>query len=301
MGITNFDLVQANGFIGASVYEMVPPTNVIYLGNGGTAATGGDGSFQNPYKTLAAAYSAATAAGFDQIKVFPTHAETLTAVQTLAKAGISIIGMKAGNRRPRFTINAAADLLSVTAANVVLRSLEFRIITTDAATAFVNVAAANVWLDDLFMIPSATSVNVVDCITLASGADDCLITNCAIYNTTVPVNSFLSIEAAVARLDLRNNFFFGDAATAGVIDGATATFVRIENNTIGTIGTTIPAAILDNNPTGIVDGNRFFGTSTTIANNAQLGNAVRQSRSYVLESTDNSVQASPIIPAYDTE
>lgn len=299
MGITNFDLVQANGYIGSG--ELIAPKNVIFLGNGGSSGTGGDGSYDFPFKTLSAAYTKATAAGFDVIKVFPTHDETLTAVQTCSKAGVSIIGMKAGNRRPRFTINGAVDLLSLTAANQMIRSLEFRIVTTDAATAFVNVAAANCWLDDLYMIPSATAVNVVDCITLASGGDDVLITNCVIKNTTVAVNSFISIEAAIARGEILNNFFFGDVATAGIIDSAAATLIRIENNTIGTIGTTIPAATLDSNPTGVVDNNRFLGTHTTIATNFNGGNALRQARSFVLEATDNSVQATNIIPSLDVE
>lgn len=273
----------------------------VYGGKVGADSTALGTSEMAPLATIDFAVGLCLAGRGDAIFALGGHSETVTAAIAMDVAGVQLIGVPLGNKRPKVIVNGAIDALSITAANCSVQNIEFGIVTTDAATAFVNVAAAYAWLDNLYGAPSATSVNVVDVITLASGADDCLITNCDFRNTTVPVNSFLSIEAAVARLTLKGNFFFGNADTAGIIDGAAATLIRMENNTIGTIGTTIPAVILDSNPTGVVDNNRFYGTSTTIANNAQLGNAVRQSRSYVLEETDNSKQATNIIPALDTE
>ncbi len=256
-----------------------------------------------PFATLAYAISKCTASRGDVIVVLPGHAETLTAVTTISTAGVQILGCKVGNKRPTFTINAAADLFSLEAANITLQSLQCNIVTTDAATAFVNVAAANCVLRDLFMIPSATSVNVVDCITLASGGDDCLIENVRIVNTTVPVNSFLSIEAAVARPSIKGCRFYGDTATGGLIDGAVvATFVELEDNVIATIGTTQPASLLDGNAAPLIAiRNHFLGTSTTIADNAQLGNLARRTGNFVLEATDGSASATQVIPAADVE
>lgn len=254
-----------------------------------------------PFSTIAFAITQCVASRGDAIFVMGPHAETTTAVMTLSKAGVQIIGLPIGNRKPRITLNGAVDMFSITAADCRISNLFCTIVTTDAATAIVNVAAARARIDSLDIIPSATSVNVVDVFTLASGGDDCLIENCDVRNTTVAVNSFVSIEAAVARLTLKKNFFFGDVATAGLIDGAAATQIHIFDNTIGTIGTTIPAGTLDSNPTGVVDNNRFLGTHTTIATNFNGGNLLRQARSFVLEATDNSVQATNIIPALDTE
>ncbi len=266
------------------------------------ADTAGIGESElQPFATIDYAIGKCLASRGDAIFVLGGHSETITASITMDVAGVQVIGIPLGSKRPKVIVNGAVDAITITAANCSVRNLELGIVTTDAATAFVNVAAAYALLSNLYGSPSATSVNVVDVITLASGADDCTIDGCDFRNTTVAVNSFVSIEAAVARLTLKNNFFFGDAVTAGIIDGAAATQLRIENNTIGTIGTTIPAVILDSNPTGVVDNNRFLGTHTTIASNAQLGNLVRQARSFVLEATDNSVQATNIIPALDTE
>ena len=239
----------------------------------------------------------------DVVVVMPGHSETLTSVGTVSVNDVTIVGVKTGNKRPIFTVNGAIDLFSLTGNNVTLQSVECNIVTTDAATAFVNFAGSGCAAKDLFCIPSATSVNVVDVFTIASGADNTLIENCRIYNTTVAVNSFLSIEAAVARLQVRGCRFYGDTATGGLIDGAVvATFVELEDNVIATIGTTQPAALLDGNAAPLIAiRNHFLGTSATIADNTQLGNLARRSGNFVLEATDGSASATQVIPAADVE
>lgn len=268
------------------------------------ADTSGVGESElQPFATIDYAIGKCTASRGDAIFVLPTHAETVTSAITLDVIGVQIIGLPGyGNKKPVVTVNGAVDAITITAANCRVSGLHMTIASTDAATALINVAAAYAKIDNIRMIPSVTSYNVVDCITLASGADDCLIENVRIVNTVVPVNSFLNIEAAVARLQVKGCRWYGDCVTAGVIDAATATFVELEDNVIATIGTTIPAVTLDNNPAPIVAiRNGFLGTHTTIASNANLGNLARLVGNFVLEATDGSVSATPIIPAYDTE
>jgi hypothetical protein len=255
----------------------------------------------HPVATITYALTLCTASKGDVIVVMPGYTETVTAAITLSKAGVYVIGLGWGNLRPTITGNFAGDAMTITAANVVVDNIRFAGPSTDAQTADINVAAAGVTLRNLEMIGSVGSQNVVDCITLASGADDCTIENVYVYNTTVAVNSFLSIEAAVARLKVLNCFFFGDIVTAGISDGAAATQIYLANTVVGTVGTTIPGCILDSNPTGVVNNVAWLGTHTTIASNAQTGNAIRLKESYVLEATDGSVQATDIIPAKDTE
>lgn len=308
MSVSNFDIVKANAFIGP--VAIVPGAKVFYVNNatsgipdgaiGGSNGNSGTSPLE-PFSTLVYALTQCSSGRGDIIYVMPQHAETLTAVTTVSVNNVQIVGVKVGNKRPTFTINGAVDLFSLTGSGILLASLKLTLVTTDAATALVNVAGANCHLYDLQLIPSVATENVVDCITLASGANDVLIEKVDIRNTVVAVNSFISIEAAIARPTIKDCFMFGDVVTAGIIDGAAATQIHLLNNTIGTIGTTIPCAILDSNPTGVIDNNRFLGTHTTIASNAQLGNVARQARSYVLEETDNSKQATNIIPALDTD
>lgn len=296
-------------FLSASGITPSPGARVWFVNNSSSglpvgAIAGSDGnrgdSPREPFSTLSQAITAATAGRGDVIVVMPGHAETLTSATTISKAGLQIVGCKIGNKRPTFTINGAVDLFSLTGANITLQGLECNIVTTDAATAFVNVAAANCTLRDLYMIPSATAVNVVDCITIASGGNDLLIDSCEIHNTTVAVNSFVSIEAAVARLTIQNCYFSGDTATGGIIDGATATQIHFKNVTVRTVGSAQPACTLDSNPTGTIEECVFLGTHTTLATNFNPGNATRLKNNWVLEETDASVQATNIVPALDT-
>lgn len=268
-----------------------------------TGLAGNPGTFDLPISTIDTAIGKCTASKGDVILVRSSHTETVTAPITLDVIGVQIIGILSGNKRPVVTVNGAVDAITITAANCRVSGLHLTISTTDAATALVNVAAAYARLDNLRMIPSVTSYNVVDCITLAAGADDCLIENIRIVNTTVAVNSFLNIEAAVARLQMRGCRFYGDTATGGLIDAAVvATFVELEDNVIATIGTTQPAALLDGNAAPLVAiRNSFLGTSTTIADNAQLGNLARRTGNFVLEATDGSASATQVIPVADVE
>ena len=286
-----------------------PGANIWFVNNSTSglpdgAKSGSDGngglSPKEPLATLSQAQTNALAARGDVIVVLPGHAETLTAALTLSKAGMQIVGVQIGNRRPRFTVNGAVDLLSLTGANILLANFDMAIVTTDAATAFVNVAAAFCKLKNLYFVPSATGVNVVDVITLATGADDCVIEDCEGYNTVVAVNSWISIEAAVARCRIENNLFRGDVATAGIIDSATATQLGLFRNKIITIGTNIPGCILDSNPTGQATGNHMYGTDATIANNAQWGTALILGDNYTRGGTGSTVSATNIIPALDT-
>lgn len=262
--------------------------------------TGYDGkTAQTPVATLDKAITLASAG--DTIFLDESYTETLTAVKTVSKAGLKIIGLgDSPTRKPTFTVNAAADGFSLEAAGIHLENIRFAAPGTDAATAMINVGAAGCVIRNVDGIGSGASKNFVDCITIAAGADDLLIEGVKLWNTNTAVNSFLSIEAAVARLRIINFFAFGDVATAGIIDADTATQMYWKNVVVGVVGTTKPAATLDSNPTGLIENSRFSGTHATLATNAALGNAIRLFDVLVLEETDGSKQGAQI-PAVDTE
>lgn len=257
----------------------------------------GSSSVQN---TITAAISAATASRGDNIYVTQGYTETVTSPIAISKAGLSVYGLGNGLLRPTITVNAAADGISMSAANCLLDNFYFAAPETDEATSMVDITAAGCTISNLRGVGSKTSKNFVDCITIASGADDLTIENVDFFNTTVAVNSFLSIEAAVARLTVRKFRAFGDVATAGIIDAATATQIQLEDVIVGVVGTTKPAATLDSNPTGWARNCTFYGTSTTLANNAALGTGLRLDNIKVLEETDGSKSAA-IIPAVDVD
>lgn len=252
------------------------------------------------FTSLSSAIAAASAGRGDRIIVAHDYTEAPTAAIAINKAGLSIIGNRVGNLAPTITVTGTVDGFDISAANVTVDGFNFAAPATDEATSMINVSGARCTLRNIKGIGSTTSKNFVDCITIASGADDLTIDGVEFYNSVVAVNSFLSIEAAVARLRVFNFFAFGDVATAGIIDAATATQIHFKNVTVGVVGSSKPAATLDSNPTGLIEDSRFSGTSTTLANNGALGNAIRLFNVLVLEETDGSKQGAAI-PAVDVD
>lgn len=303
MGVTNFPSgISSYGVPVVGGGPSVPVTTGKYFFvDSTTGSNGNSGSDKDhAFSTITYALTKCTASKGDVIVVMPGYAETVTAAIAINVAGVYVVGLGWGRLKPTITGNAAVDAVDISAANVTFDNFHFGAPLTDAQTAMINVSGAGVTVRNITGLGSVGSQNVVDCITLASGANDCLIENVSLWNTTVAVNSFLSIEAAVARLTLKNVFFFGDAVTAGVIDGAAATQMYWENVRIGTVGSTIPAIILDSNPTGMLANCYLAGTHTTLATNANYGNALRLFEVRVLEETDASKQGAAI-PAVDAD
>lgn len=253
------------------------------------------------HTTIAAALLNCVANRGDLILVLPGYTETRTTALTLNVAGVKILGLGEGTLRPTITGNGTIDCVNITAANVTLEHFHFPAPDTDNQTSVINIAGvAGVTIKDITGIGSQTAKNVVDMITIVAGSNDLLIENVRFYNTTVAVNSFISFEGACSRITVRDFYAYGEVATAGLIDGATITHLILERVNIATTGTTIPAALLNNNPIGLALSCRWAGTSTTLANNCDLGNAMRLFDNLVLEETNNSAQGA-LIPPVDVD
>lgn len=250
--------------------------------------------------SISEALAQVTANRGDVIYVLPGYAETRTTALAINVAGIAIIGLGFGLNKPTITGNGTIDAVNITADNVLFQGFHFPAPETDNQTASINVAGAGVTLKDITGIGSQTAKNVVDMITIASGANDLTMENIRFYNSVVAVNSFINIEAAVARLVLKDVFCFGDVVAGGIIDAATATQIHFDGVRVAVVGTTKAAVVLDSNPTGFVENCRWSGTITTLASNANLGNAVRIFENRVLEETNGSAQGN-VIPAVDAD
>lgn len=250
--------------------------------------------------TIAAAVTAATASVGDVIYVMPRHAETVTSAITLSKAGISVIGLGVGTARPTITGNFAGDAVDITAANITFQNFHFAAPSTDAQTSCINLAGGSdgAVVRKITGIGSGDSKNVVDMITVVAAAHDVTIEDVDFYNSNTAVNSFLSIEGAVNNLVVKNFRAFGEVATAGIIDAAAVTNLRLEDVTVVVTGTSKPALTLDSNPTGSAVRVYAKGTITTLASNVDFGNALALFETRVAE--EYSVQGA-VIPAADTE
>jgi len=224
------------------------------------------------YDTLDAALAATTASVGDVVIIAPEYTETVTAVKTLSKAGVSIIGLGSGMLRPTITGNAAIDVFDVTAANVTIENIIFPAPETDDQTADINVAAAGCTIRNTYHIGSKTSKNKTDIITVASGGDDLLVEGVRAYNTVVDCVSWLSLEAAVARPRIKNCIVQGTFSTGVLMDEATATLALVEDCVFkNTKAATAVVTFTTGNTTGVFNRVSISGRHTTLASNVVTG------------------------------
>ena len=219
------------------------------------ASAGGNGaSWGGAYTTLAAADAACSAD--DLILVAPTHAESITAAAGLAftKAGVSIIGMGNGTRRPTitFTTSASADI-DITAANVSL--CNFRFITNVASLAApIDVNAAGFTLEDcdFYGNDAADETNLITIITDAA-AVHLTVRRCSFnYLDTVDQTAITTTSTEVIRLVgadfavIEDNFMIGDFTTSAINGITTASkAVKINRNAIHNVATENIAGAVD--------------------------------------------------------
>ena len=128
---------------------MTHPGNVYWVDSG--AGTGGDGTFQRPWTTIAQALDHCVANNGDVIFCKPGHALTITAAAGLAidVAGVAIIGLGSGSLRPtiNFTTAVGADM-DISAANVTIANFLFTG-GVDALTGPIDINAADCTLLDI--------------------------------------------------------------------------------------------------------------------------------------------------------
>jgi len=181
---------------------MVNPTGkVFYVNNSGVklanakvASNDGDGSFWKPYSTIDHAINQCTAHRGDVIYVMPGHAETITGATGIVPdvAGVSIVGLGTGEKRPIITAaTSATAAIPISGANTTIKNLVFKC----------NIASQNHMLD--------------------VKADDVLIEDCEFREGTATGLSFITADTADGdsdRLTIRNCKFH--APTAGNYDNA---------------------------------------------------------------------------------
>lgn len=281
-----------------NVYFVVPSTHSAYVQFAKYYNKTYEDSTEFLQTTISAAMTASVASRYDKIYVAPGYTETVTAVKTLSKIGVSIIGLGEGNQRPLITPNGAIDVFDITAAGVKIENLRFASPGTDNQTADINVAAAGAVIRNTHHIGSETGNNKVDIITVASGGDDLLVEGVHAYNTVVDVAAFLSFEAAVARAIVRRCNVQGTFSSGVLIDEATATLALIENNLFK--NTKAATAVLDfsNNSTGVCRFNHISGRHTTLASNVVAGTGMDFFENRVVE---EAALNGAVIPAADTD
>ena len=197
------------------------PGQVFWVSNATTVLPGqvggsnsNPGTFNAPCSTIAGALAKCTANRGDIIFVKPGHAETIADAATLLMnvAGVAIIGLGRGSKRPTLTFTAAAANIPLVAADMAIQNILFVANFADVASVF-----------------TATSTNT---------PTDLVIESCEFRDTSSILN-FISIVTGNATANSLNGLTFDKnsisslgttAATTAIKFGAAADRVSIRDN-----------------------------------------------------------------------
>jgi len=192
-----------------------------------------------PFATLDYAISHANIAAGDTIYVMPGHSEDIATATTIDVdvAGIKIIGLGSGSKRPRFDYDAADSTIDIGASDCLIRNLTFRPGATTVLIGLdVETGVTGTVIEDCeFLVGEAAATDeFVLTIKLVSGNHDTIIRR----NTfrTDPADAectdCIDIAAAASRVRIEDNVFVGNWSTAAISDGAACADIYIVRNNI---------------------------------------------------------------------
>lgn len=167
-----------------------------------------------PLQTIAQAYTNASAG--DIIVLLSNHAETLTATQTLGKAGLRLISEGTGSSNmATFTPNLTNAMFSVTAAGVLLGNIAFAAPSVATSNAAVSVTGARVVLRNCRFTPNQNA-NAAP-LSFGSGGDGAIVSGCTFVGSAAAASDppYAAISNAAAISDLTIDDVTIDGGTYG--------------------------------------------------------------------------------------
>lgn len=275
MGVSSFDIVKANGFIGplstplpldvvspgAKTYYVCNATTGLAEGaRGGSNGNSGTSPLE-PFSTIDYAIGRCTANRGDVIYVLPGHVEDITtaAAIVLDIAGVSIIGCGRGSNRPTITCSGTTDTLDidVDAANCRLSNFIIDMTGNDGVDAFIDVNAADFTLDSCLIVAADSGGQVDKCVVLETAADRFTFINNRVDGTTAGPVAAIDIVGTPTGVTIQNNWIYGDYSTAAIMNatGNIATHVNISNNQIHNVNAADWCIELVSACTGIISNN----------------------------------------------
>ena len=205
------------GSTGATLATVSPllqsgDTWYVHASSGSDAASPRGKERIRPLATLAQAYT--NAAAGDIIVCLSGHTETLTASQTLGKAGLTVVGEGSGSSRPRFTRNADIVMFNITADGVTLNNLWFPVSGTTSTNARVKTASVNTKLIGCyFEHGTADDGPGFETVT---GASQCLVKDTTFISTASSASdqpdSAIKVTNAITDLELDTVIFSGGSS-----------------------------------------------------------------------------------------
>lgn len=216
------------------------------------------------FTTIDAAVGACEANRGDVIYVMPGHAEAVIAAAGIDVdvAGVSIIGLGAGSKRPTITFSTATTAdMDIDAANVTIENVIFDLTGVDALVAPIDVNATNFTMRNCKVITAGASAQATLGILTDANAGGMVLENnqflgSADAGTAAPVRIVGGDDHVI-----RGNTFIGNYTTSlGAIDNATTACLNtlVEGNFIfNRTASSTKAMVFVSTSTGIISNNRM--------------------------------------------
>jgi len=194
---------------------------------------------KRPFATLDYAIGKCTASKGDVIWVMPGHSESTTTANAelfdLDVAGVSVIGLGEGDKRPTFTLGVATATVVMGASGCRLSNIILVGNISDLAAGLeIEAAATGCRVDHCTFKDSATDKDMLKAIAVTADADRLIIEDCQ-FLITVGGEATHAIDFAGGcdGLILRRNYLLGDWKDAGgAIDlaGAASSGIMVHDN-----------------------------------------------------------------------
>lgn len=195
-----------NGFTHGVTIREIPitvahPGKVFWVNNSSVLApegiagsNGNKGTYREPFSTVEYALSKCTANRGDIVMVMPGHTENVTgaASTTWGVAGVAVVGLGTGSKRPKFSWTAAAATLVVSAANMSFYNLQFEANFADVAIGLDVSAVDGLSFESCWFTEAGTNLNWVIAVDLDTGADDISFNKCTFIGNDAANDSFIN-------------------------------------------------------------------------------------------------------------
>jgi hypothetical protein len=274
-GVSSFGVPVFGGGNG-----LIPITSGQYFWvDSNATGPGTQGSFKNPFTTLAAAYVACVASRGDVIIMKPGHAETIATNTALAlsKIGVSVIGLGSGSLRPLITLTGttAAVSIAVSAASQTFRNFVITSGVIELAKAF-TISAADVTIDGVDYRETVAANTILSFVTLTNAADRFTLKNCTLKSITTSAGNascFASVAGADDTAIVGNHIEWigaDNAVTCAIYNAGAGLRMLIANNVFKITGGTSVTVINATTCTGMAIYNSAGTAGTTITSNYQF-------------------------------
>lgn len=196
-----------NGFRDGITIRGIPlnvahPGKVFWVGNATAAMLDGHkvasdgnlGTFDAPFATLDYAIGKCTAHRGDIIFVKPGHAENIATAGAITAdiAGVAIVGLGTGTKRPKFSFTAAAATFVISAGNSSFYNLQWEANFADVTIGLDVSGVDGLSWESCYFTEAGTDLNYVDVIDLATGADDISWNKCKFIGGDAANDAFIT-------------------------------------------------------------------------------------------------------------